>query len=143
MANLKNSALWIVAAIAVLVVLFVVDAVSNRSPSVLPADPAITTFGVQLEPTHGTANWWCLGDMPCSHSTDACDADRRKVYAKSGSVADCTPIDVAACLETERILTKDRKRECYASIAYCKAAAQRRRTEEPDDVRVVVECVPE
>lgn len=141
---MKRSTIWIWLVVAFVIALFVVDYVNSREPEVrhepapvAPAEPR------QIRPTTGTANWWCVSGMKCWHTTVACDDDRRKVLAKSGADLPCTAVDVAACLEVERILTKERTRECYASIAYCKAAVQQWRNTEPDDVKVIVECVAE
>jgi len=130
--------------LAVVLVVWGIDNATRTAtrPTAVTASP--TAYApTQIEPTRGTANWWCLSGMKCWHTTEACDDDRRKVLAKNGTDLPCTAVDVAACLEVERILTKERTRECYASISYCKAAVQQWRNTEPDDVKIVVECVPE
>lgn len=133
---------------ALLVIVIVLGTVSGsfREPQHSePYMPPATHFRApdDIAPTTGTANWWCLDRMACSHVREACDSDRHRVYVEHGMDRPCAPVDVAACLTIEKVLGGELTKECFASVAYCKERETWWQNTQPLDMKIVEDCVAE
>jgi hypothetical protein len=131
----RNPIVLIGVLVAAFVALWICDAKRNTSPAIV-LEP-------QFAATEGAAAWWCLEDEPCWHDRGACDAVRRREFESGRRVRTCVGADTVACLTTEHVLDKRRTKECFVSIAACKGRITSLHFSQPDDVKVVVECVPE
>lgn len=139
---IRNPAVWLGAALAGAAIYGVV-ATSGKEPE-LRYEPVVVGRQVSdVKPTTGHANWWCMDRAACSHAVEVCDSKRRQVWVEQGLDQQCTGVNVAACLTVERVLDKERARECYATIAICETKAQDVIRSQPLDMKIVEDCVGE